>query len=275
VDRRRQKSCAGALVALVVAVGCSSAHPKPLGDHQRSSPPVESQSSWHVGSELVHLDCMGTGSPTVLLLAGAGDASSTWDRLPRSGIRTRSCAYSYPGVEDSTTPGGWMTARRAVSTLEAVLRVAGEPGPYVVVGHSIAGLETQLFVGERASQVRGVVLFDPTSPLFAASRAGALLRGANWLPKLSARQDAVVTHWPDVPVRIFGHDVKQYKKAAPQWTTADERIWRRGQHAMARLSPHGRYQIVKGAGHYIYVDRPELSLAAINDLVDQARASGQ
>src|SRR5581483_8532502 len=148
--------------------------------------------------------------------------------------------YSYPGVEDSTSAGGWMTSRRAVSTLEAVLRVAREPGPFIVVGHSIAGLETQLFVGERASEIRGVVLFDPTSPLFAASRAGRVVRNANWLPGLSARQDAVVTHWPDVPVRIFGHDLKQYEKAAPLWTAADERIWRRGQQAMARRSLHLR-----------------------------------
>lgn len=41
-----------------------------------------------------------------------------------------------------------MTADRAASSLHGTLRAADVPLPVILIGHSIAGLTTRLYVGE-------------------------------------------------------------------------------------------------------------------------------
>src|SRR5262249_23547049 len=51
-----------------------------------------------------------------------------------------------------------------VGDLEDLLAAIDEPGPYVVCGHSMAGMHVRLFAGRNAAKVRGVVLVDATTP---------------------------------------------------------------------------------------------------------------
>ena len=51
-----------------------------------------------------------------------------------------------------------------VSDLEALLTASGEPGPFVLVGHSMAGLRLRLFAARNPTLVRGVVLVDAATP---------------------------------------------------------------------------------------------------------------
>src|SRR5580700_510808 len=55
----------------------------------------------------VHLDCRGTGSPTVLLDAGLGDSSATWALVqPQVAKFTRVCSYDRPGLGWSDPSSG-------------------------------------------------------------------------------------------------------------------------------------------------------------------------
>jgi pimeloyl-ACP methyl ester carboxylesterase len=51
-----------------------------------------------------------------------------------------------------------------VDDLEILLATIDEPGPYIVCGHSMAGMHVRLFAGRNAAQVRGLVLVDATTP---------------------------------------------------------------------------------------------------------------
>src|SRR3954470_12330583 len=96
----------------------------------------------------------------IVLLAGARDGPGTWDEFRSAlGPDVWTCAWDYPGVGQSTgTPP--MTAGIASASLNQTLWQAGVRPPFVLVGHSIAGLTVRLFVGQHPEDVAGVVLFD-------------------------------------------------------------------------------------------------------------------
>jgi len=55
------------------------------------------------------------------------------------------------------------TAKDAVADLHALLTAAGEPGPYVLVGHSYGGLIVRLYASTYPKDVSGLVLVDAFS----------------------------------------------------------------------------------------------------------------
>ncbi len=118
-----------------------------------------------VGGYRLHLDCAGTGSPTVVLLNGLGETSPQWARIrPVIATSTRVCAYDRAGQgwsEDSPNPAD---ATNAATDLHALLTAAGEPGPYVLAGHSSGGIHALAFTDRYPSDVAGMVLIDSASP---------------------------------------------------------------------------------------------------------------
>ena len=108
----------------------------------------------------MYRECRGTGSPTVVLVPGldsAADVRTGYQPDPSLAVFARAarfarvCAYDRPGapVGDNLTPSRSTpvpqptTAQDAVRDLHALLRAAGEPGPYVLAGHSYGGLITR------------------------------------------------------------------------------------------------------------------------------------
>ena len=73
------------------------------------------------------------------------------------------CAYDRAGQGWSTdaAPQDGVTAARDLHTL---LRVAGEHGPYVLVGHSTGGTYAMTYAAQYPQQVAGMVLLDSSSP---------------------------------------------------------------------------------------------------------------
>ena len=55
------------------------------------------------------------------------------------------------------------TTAAIVDDLHELLRRSGEPGPYVLVGHSMGGFDMRLFADRYPDEVSGMVLVDPSS----------------------------------------------------------------------------------------------------------------
>jgi pimeloyl-ACP methyl ester carboxylesterase len=117
-----------------------------------------------------HLFCTGRGKPTVILEEGAGGASLNWVWIQRTvATTTRVCSYDRPGYgwsDPSETPRDAETVGRE---LDALLKSAGENGPFVVVGHSLGGSYARMFVEQQRGEVAGLVLVDATSSSAIAS----------------------------------------------------------------------------------------------------------
>jgi pimeloyl-ACP methyl ester carboxylesterase len=115
-----------------------------------------------VGGYRMHIHCQGTGSPTVVLEAGQGESSLTWAGIHATlAQRGRVCAYDRAGYGWSERSPLSRTAANMVSELHMLLTNAHIPGPYVLVGHSIGGLNARLFAQRYPAEVAGMVLVDP------------------------------------------------------------------------------------------------------------------
>lgn len=119
-----------------------------------------------VGDDTWHLHCEGPRSttPTVVFEAGLGDSSATWADLQASAAETRrACSYDRLGYGWSSAAHGERTPTDAATELRALLDTAGEPGPFVIVGHSLGALIAREFAAADRSEVAGMVLIDPTN----------------------------------------------------------------------------------------------------------------
>jgi len=121
-----------------------------------------------IGGRRLRIVCegpRGTG-PTVILEAGAFGFAADWAsvqaRLTRQGVR--SCAYDRAGLGYSDPGPRPRDGLAATQDLERLLVAAHEPGPYVLVGHSMAGLRVRLFAVRNPDKVAGLVLVDATTP---------------------------------------------------------------------------------------------------------------
>jgi pimeloyl-ACP methyl ester carboxylesterase len=148
---------------------------------------------YDVGGHRLHIDCEGHGAPTVVLFNGLGEISATWARITSEvSATTRICAYDRAGQgwsDDTDSPQNGVTAAR---DLHALLAAAGEPGPYILAGHSTGGPYALTFAAEYPQQVAGMVLLDSSSPeqmrsipSYAGQYALALRRGLAFLPTLT------------------------------------------------------------------------------------------
>src|SRR5438876_759444 len=130
-----------------------------------------------VGGYKLHLNCTGSGSPTVVFSAGAGDFSTDWALVqPKVAAFTRVCSYDRSGAAWSDLGPKPRTIYQEVFDLERLLRIAGETGPYVLVGQSLGGMVARLFAQKYPRETAGVVLVDSFSEDAQLSMNGKLMR---------------------------------------------------------------------------------------------------
>jgi hypothetical protein len=99
-----------------------------------------------VGGYRLHINCTGTGAPSVVIDAGLGDYSTMWAWVqPGVAKTTQVCTYDRAG-------NGWSEAgllprdaEQYAKELHTLPHAANIPGPYVLVGHSLGGFTVRVF----------------------------------------------------------------------------------------------------------------------------------
>jgi pimeloyl-ACP methyl ester carboxylesterase len=119
-----------------------------------------------IGTHDIHLNCAGSGSPTVVFEADLDQYGSlSWVPVQeRIGELTRACSYDRAGIlwsEPGPLPRDGETIARELST---VLDAAGEEGPYILVGHAFGGAYIRIFAGKYPDDVCGMVLIESSHP---------------------------------------------------------------------------------------------------------------
>ena len=112
--------------------------------------------------------------PIVVLEHGAFGCAADWavvqERLAAKGFR--SLAYDRAGLGHSDPGPAPRDGRAIVADLAALLRELDEPGPYVLVGHSMGGLMVRLYALTHPDQIVGVVMVDAVTPDIMKTAAG-------------------------------------------------------------------------------------------------------
>jgi pimeloyl-ACP methyl ester carboxylesterase len=254
--------CVGLVAASLSAIGCSS--------YNKPGNPIFATSN----SPYSAITVEGHG-PVVVLQSGGGDAQGSWSSVTRDLAQCftvvtfdRSSAEHAPAAEVPRKP---VLAVDVANRLLEQLRAKGLFGPYILVGHSLAGIYVQAFARNHPDSVAGIVLVDASSPLEppgvfvskvppksgtvdAAEEAGVAPSNAALLsgPPL-----------PPVPLMVI---VATDHQDTPQ----REALWRDVQQRTAAQSLSGHLLVAK-SGHFIQAERPDIVVDAI---LQVAAASG-
>jgi pimeloyl-ACP methyl ester carboxylesterase len=131
-------------------------------DHRRFPPPGQLVDV--VGFKM-HIHCTGAVTPAVILESLSGGFSSYWGWIqPAVAATTQVCSYDRAGRVWSEADPQPQSLARTSDNLRRLLRGAGVPGPYVLVGHSIGGVYVRRFAADNPNDVAGVVLVDSAHP---------------------------------------------------------------------------------------------------------------
>ncbi len=118
--------------------------------------------SFEVNGHRLSMQCVGTGSPTLVYLHGLGGTGFPLDTT--FSTRTRVCTYDRLNAGSSEHLPGRRTGAQAVADLHALLAVAGIGPPYVLDGGSFGGLIAIIYIGTYPSEVKGLVMEDAALP---------------------------------------------------------------------------------------------------------------
>ncbi len=114
-----------------------------------------------VGGYKLHINCVGEGSPTVVMECGLGGLSLVWSLVQTEVAKfTRVCTYDRAGYGWSESSSKPRTSQEMVEELHTLLTNAGIESPYILVGHSLGGLNLRLFASQYPDEVVGMVLVD-------------------------------------------------------------------------------------------------------------------
>jgi pimeloyl-ACP methyl ester carboxylesterase len=300
--RKTVKLCTPLLWAVIWILTLASAYAQ---DH----PPLGKLID--VGGYRVHLYCIGSGSPAVVIV-GAG-YSFDWALVqPDVSKFTQVCAYDHSGIAWSDA-GPTDSCSLRVSEVHSALKNAKISGPFVLVGHSLGALVARLYAAKYADDVSGMVIVDhaflggpalpsansprsaapppPTAPPKGSSTAPAgapdpnrdfeklpsvdyqLHLWANSLPGFSKTMHRNVEMVPECSSDV---GAASQNRAAP-FSDKPLIVLRTGttipgyedlQKSLLALSTNSKEVLAENSSHYIMVDRPDLVISAIRDVVD-------
>lgn len=110
----------------------------------------------------LHIHCVGNGEPVVIFDSGLANDGPVWRGVQLEvGQSTRACVYDRAGLGYSSQPARKPHPNRLMAReLYTLLDRAGLRGPYVLVGHSIGGINVRLLASEHLDDVAGMVLVD-------------------------------------------------------------------------------------------------------------------
>ena len=236
----------------------------------------------------MHVRCEGSGSATVVLLSGFEGAGDSWSAVtPTVSARARVCSSDKFGTGTSDPATGPQTFATQADSLRQALRTLGEPGPFVVVGHSFGGAEAVTFAAAFRSEVIGVVLVDASPTTWQAAVCSVPDDGSAGAP--GYRQVCAMTSSPsanaerldgpaafaavgtitsldDLPMAVLTASTHDRGLTAAE-SARLEQIWRTGQEQWASLSPSARVTSVDGSGHNIQIDRPAVVIEQVLQLL--------
>jgi pimeloyl-ACP methyl ester carboxylesterase len=238
-----------------------------------------------IGDRRLSIDCDGaTGSATVVLIAGGGRTAKDWAKVqPAVSNFARVCSYDRAGFgESDKAAAGLQPVDEVVDDLHGLLKASEEKKPFILVGHSIAGIYIRSFVQSFPQEVAGLVFVD-SSHEEQALRLHEIDPQGPGLDELTAKLGFFVKpgehlEWrTQVPLIVLGHG-KPFPRRARDGSDSEtnrmteeqfaawDRAWREFQEDLAKRSSHGEFRLAQQSGHFIQLDQPEFVIQAIRDL---------
>jgi pimeloyl-ACP methyl ester carboxylesterase len=166
---KRTRIAAFGLLSTALVVGCvlalGAAYNALSLRHYRSVAGVPGK-LFTVDGYTMHLFCTGQGAPAIILDAGLGDDALIWAKVqPQLSKHTTVCAYDRAGFGWSEPRPGSRDANSIADQLHDLLHAAKMAPPYILMGHSIAGLYLRAYANRYPTDLAGLVFVDGATPL--------------------------------------------------------------------------------------------------------------
>lgn len=240
-----------------------------------------------VGGQVLRFSLSGQGSPTIVMINGAGGTLEGWHRLfPELDQLGTIVTYDRPGVGASARAREPQLGTTVVLQLRALLREIDAKPPFVLVGHSFGGLHANLFARLYPEETCGVLFLEATAPDDVLNmkryRSGLQRAIAGLLDRVSppdpndeisneietVAEIAEAPEFPPIPVTVLSGG-----KRLPRWMVSDDaaRERERNQEGLVRLSPLGERIIAKGSAHFPQMSEPLAVVHALKKLVERTR----
>lgn len=183
-----------------------------------------------IGGRRINLYCTGAGGPTVVLMAGFSSWSPVWYKVqPVVAQKTRVCTFDRAAYGFSDPAPKPQILSDVVDDLHGALKAGAVPRPYVLVGHSLGGIEARLYAERWPKEIAGMVLVD-TSPaaegLIDEEQPGFdEVTGRESLPADLLRCAALAAHGPlaykQCSPELPSDTPSAFRKAFPKFFTPD------------------------------------------------------
>ena len=246
--------------------------------------------------------CYGQGTPSIIIEAGftePGAESGSWTAVIEELQKTTQvCVYNRLGLGSSDPIQTEVrTSQDAVNDLHTLLLAAEIAGPYILVGHSLGGINVRLYADQHPDEVVGMVLVDAVHPDQYDALSGLFPpESADEPTELKARrrefrsvatpdnperldifisyaQVSAVRHLGDLPLAVVTRS--PIRPTEPdilaELTQRQEQVWQDLQADLATLSTNVTHTLATQAGHYVQVDEPQLVIDAILHVFSKAK----
>jgi pimeloyl-ACP methyl ester carboxylesterase len=274
-----------------ISVQCSGTQPVASDVPQSSS----LEKLVDIGGRRLYIKCSGearTGSPVVVMDSGMGNTSDVWSLVqPKVAQFARVCSYDRAGTGKSDPAPKPRTSQDIVNDLHKILVQAGISSPFMLVGHSLGGMNVRLYASKYPKEVVGMVLVDSTHE-DETDRMIALLPAE--IRKNAKAEDMVVQNsegidfnksieqvrasgWhSDIPLLVLTRGsatLNPNDYAVPSLAPKFEQIRLELQQELVRRSSRGKQIIAEKSGHNIHRDQPDLVIDAIRQVFEEAKSA--
>lgn len=260
-----------------------------------------------VGTHGLHAVVMGDGAPSVVIDGGIGAGAEEYESLQtRLAAHTTVVAYDRAGYGESEEGPLPRDSATEAAELRALLEGLGIDGPHVLVGHSLGGLNIQVYAGLYPEDVAGLVLLDPP-PLkwlrgerFATLREMAAGMTADWQAAADAGGGSAdegeraragffrmlasehremfdasadlaegIVSYGGLPLAVIASGVPNpmFGEVARDY----QDFWIGESRALASKSSGGRFALAEESTHRVHVDAQDLVFESILSVVEEAR----
>jgi pimeloyl-ACP methyl ester carboxylesterase len=243
----------------------------------------------------------GRGDAAVVFENGLGGPLEHWGKVQPDVSRfARTVAYDRAGIGLSNEGPRPRDGRRIAAELRHALRTAGIAPPYIVVGASLGGSYIRIFAGMYLDDVAGLVLVDPTPdneqvddaaglpgrrPVRRSfSEGGSLGGGGPELESLSQTLDQARASRVPIGIPVFLIDaisplevpfateairtLRMSDRAGLKAESLEYRKW-------LDTIPGSRLIVTNRSGHNVAQEQPDLVVATIRQVVDEATRRSQ
>lgn len=254
-----------------------------------------------VGGRSLAIVSSGSGSPTVVLESGLGAESAWYEPVQDTVSRfARVVRFDRAGKGLSDPAPMPRTSHDMAGDLHALLANAEIPGPYVLVGQSVGGLNARVYASLYPAAIAGMVLvesmhedqFATLGPLLPPPFPGEppALTGfrqfwtKDWADPArnaegidfpaSCAQGRAVTALGNLPLVVLtaGYEGDpEFGNMPPAMRQAWAARWWEMQARLAGLSSASSHILVPGSGHFMQRDAPDAVIAAIRQVVEATR----